>query len=123
MCTRGSNWAPARGPSTSPLGCLVRAFVHLLALAVCVAACASSEPKHDMIEQAYFKCDSSRSLEGGIYGKGPFLRFGPDPSACSSAQWVRITRGQFKNLASGWYGKDWSQENWWWKRTDLDAYQ
>lgn len=99
----------------------VRVAVLSLALAAFMLAC-SSEPKHDLIDGAYFKCESSRSLEGGIYGKGPLLRFGPQPSSCSSAQWVRITRGEFKVLATQWYGKDWSQEIPFWKRTDFDTY-
>jgi hypothetical protein len=89
----------------------MRAFFTLLALTICGAGCASSkQPKHMMIEQAYFKCNSSRSLQGGIYGKGPLAKFGPTPSSCSSSEWVRITRSEFKSLATEWYGKDWSQE-------------
>jgi hypothetical protein len=73
-----------------------------------------------MIEQAYFKCSASRSLEGGIYGKGPFKRFGPIPASCASSEWVRITHAEFKALASAWYGEDWSNATPFWKRDDAD---
>ena len=67
-------------------------------------------PPHTAIERAYFKCDASRSLEGGIYGKGPFKRFGPKESACSSKEWVPIAHTEFKRLATEWYGHNWSNE-------------
>src|SRR5215468_10239197 len=67
----------------------------------------SSDPPHQLIENTYFKCTESKSLEGGIYGKGPFLRLGPHPAACSSSKWERVSRKEFKALATEWYGKDW----------------
>jgi hypothetical protein len=88
----------------------------LMLLVVCTAACAANPP-HQAIEQAYFKCDASKSLEGGIYNKGPFMRFGPHPASCSSPEWTRVTQPEFKALATQWYGKDWSQEIPFWRRT------
>jgi hypothetical protein len=73
-------------------------------------------PPHKMIELAYFKCEASRNIEGGIYGKGPFKRFGPEKSACSSSERVPIQHEEFKRLATEWYGYDWSKEIPWWNR-------
>lgn len=67
-------------------------------------------PSHKMIEQAFSKCEASRSLEGGIYGKGPFKRFGPKESLCSENEWIRITQKEFKRLAIQWHGYDWSND-------------
>ena len=40
-------------------------------------------PEHKMIEMAFFKCEQCRSLEGGIYGKGPFKSLhSADAKAC-----------------------------------------
>jgi hypothetical protein len=79
-----------------------------------------SDPPHEKIDHAYFECAASRSLEGGIYGKGMVKRFGPHPAACESSDWVRITRSQFKDLATAWYGEDWEKESPWWRRSDGD---
>lgn len=73
-------------------------------------------PPHKMIEQAYFKCEASKNLEGGIYGKGPFKRFGPEVSACLKQDWVRINLEEFKALATQWYGVSWDNEISWWNR-------
>jgi hypothetical protein len=76
-------------------------------------------PPHGMIEQAYFKCEDSKSLEGGIYGKGPFKKFGPEDSACSSSEWQSISLDEFRKLATQWYEVNWSNEIAWWNRADL----
>jgi hypothetical protein len=68
------------------------------------------DPPHKMIDQAFFKCDASKNLEGGIYGKGPFKRFGPKQSQCSKDEWVKISKEEFKTLAEKWYGFDRSHE-------------
>jgi hypothetical protein len=75
------------------------------------------DPPHKMIEQAYFKCEASRNLEGGNYGKGPFKRFGPKDSLCSEHEWVRISQEEFKTLAEKWYGVNWSKEIPFWNHT------
>jgi hypothetical protein len=41
-----------------------------------------------------------KSLEGGIYGKGPFKMFGKGKAECSSAEWSHIYRLEFKRLAT-----------------------
>ena len=86
-----------------------------LILSLVLVGCASAPP-HKMIEEAYFKCDASKTLEGGIYGKGPFMRFGPHPASCSTDEWVRLDRTEFKTLASSWYAKDWKNEIPFWSR-------
>jgi len=90
-------------------------YFHLLLvlfvfLSSTVLAGEHEEPPHKMIEGAFFKCDESRNLEGGIYGKGPFKRFGPKKSKCSKTEWVKITRDEFKQLAAAWYLYDWKKE-------------
>ncbi|MDR2710029.1 MAG: hypothetical protein LBB65_01615, partial [Burkholderiales bacterium] len=47
-------------------------------------------PPHLMIERAFFKCETSHSLEGGNFGKGPTKRFGPERPPCTSLEWKRI---------------------------------
>lgn len=90
-----------------------------LALACALAMAGEHEPPpHAMIELAYFKCEASRNLEGGIYGKGPFKRFGPERSSCSSSEWKRISRAEFKQLATEWHGQRWHNEIPFWSRED-----
>ena len=43
-----------------------------------------------MIEQAYFQCAATKSLEGGLYGKGPFKMFDKEKAGCSSTEWIRV---------------------------------
>jgi hypothetical protein len=58
----------------------------------------------------------SKNLEGGIYGKGPFKKFGLSSSSCWRSEWVEITREEFKKLATEWYGYDWSNEIPYWSK-------
>ena len=81
-----------------------------LFLCATLSALAGEPPPHGMIELAYFECVESHSLQGGIFGKGPLRRFGPVPGDCAKAQWKRISRGEFKSLATAWYGVDWTSE-------------
>lgn len=84
--------------------------------AITIGVGCSSSPPHEAIDHAYFKCQASRNLEGGVYGKGPFRRFGPMDSACSSSEWEAITHDEFKRLATEWYGQEWSHEIPFWSR-------
>ncbi len=77
------------------------------------------EPDHEMIDYKFFKCEKSRDLRGGIYGKGPFKRFGPDKSKCKKTEWLEINREEFKSLATKWYNYDWSQEIPFWRATEV----
>ncbi len=70
----------------------------------------SDEPEHKKIDMKFFKCEKSRSLRGGIYGKGPFKKFGPKESNCNKREWTEIDKNEFKKLATTWYGYDWSKE-------------
>ncbi len=84
---------------------------HLLLAAILTALTAcSTGPSHAAIDHKYFKCDKSRNLEGGIYGKGPFKSFGPGKADCATSEWVEIDKAEFKRLATSWYGVDWSKE-------------
>ena len=69
----------------------------------------AAEPPHKSIDHRYWKCNESRSLEGGIYGKGPFKKFGP-PGSCARDAWIELSQSEFMALASEWYGFDWSNE-------------
>jgi hypothetical protein len=84
-------------------------FLPLAAMVLALTAC-SNGPTHAAVEQKYSKCEKSSNLEGGIYGKGPFKRFGPEKAACSKAEWVEIDKAEFKRLATAWHGVDWSKE-------------
>lgn len=72
------------------------------------------DPPHLMVEESYFKCNTSKSLVGGIWGKGPFKRIGPPPQ-CARDEWVQIDRREFKALATSWHGVDWSKEISFWQ--------
>ena len=82
----------------------------LLALAVPVIAVAAEPPPHKLIEESYFLCPASRTMQGGIFGKGPLRKHGPQPGQCKKAEWRSITRAEFKTLATQWYGVDWSRD-------------
>ena len=82
----------------------------LLPLVAPLLAVAAEPPPHNMIEEAYFLCSASRTLEGGIFGKGPLRKFGPQPGQCKAAEWRPITRTEFKALATQWYTVDWSRD-------------
>jgi len=82
----------------------------VFALFFCASAAAGEPPLHGMIDHAYFVCPSSRSLQGGIFGKGPTRRFGPQPGECAKTEWVKIPRAKFKELAVKWYGIVWKDD-------------
>jgi hypothetical protein len=82
----------------------------VLALTLPLQALAGDRPPALLAEEAYFECPASRSLQGGVFGKGPVRRFGPSPATCSGNGWQRITREDFKAKATRWYGKDWEAE-------------
>jgi len=91
------------------MGPTVRFLIALSAL-VYTSAIAGERPPYAKIEEAYFVCMPSRTLQGGIFGKGPIRKFGPQPGECASAAWQRISREQFKDLAVQWYSIDWERE-------------
>ena len=77
-------------------------------VAVLIAGCAGQPPRHAMIEQAYFKCGKCKSVEGGIYGKGPFMKLHAEEAPKCVHRWQRISRDEFKELAEQWHDVDWS---------------
>lgn len=85
----------------------------LLSVAVllsCVGCQSDQPPKHNRIEMAFFQCEKCRSLEGGIYGKGPFKSLrSPDAKTCVH-DWQAIDKAEFKKLGTEWKGVDWSKE-------------
>ena len=80
----------------------------------------ADDPSHALMDHKYMVCEESKSLEGGIYGKGPFKRFGP-PGVCAVDQWLVISKEDFKRLAMEWYGFDWSEEIPFWQQSGLTA--
>ena len=67
-----------------------------------------------MIEKAFFKCENCRSVEGGIYGKGPFKSLhSPEAKTCVH-NWQAITIADFKRLGTEWRGTDWTKESPFW---------
>lgn len=62
-------------------------------------------PEHMMIERAYFKCEKCKSLEGGIYGKGP-LKYMHSPKSMECVHdWQRIEKDKFEKLSVEWYDR------------------
>lgn len=80
------------------------------------------EPKHATIEQAYFKCGTCRSLEGGNYGKGPFKRMHSQRASSCMHDWERISREDFKDLGTQWQSIDWEKEIPFWSRDGADRH-
>src|SRR5262245_4949133 len=62
------------------------------------------------ITHEYFVCAKCRSLDGGIYGKGPHKRLRTAAGSRCIHNWRPITRAEFKNQAIEQFGIDWSQE-------------
>lgn len=77
-------------------------------------------PPHKKGVNGFYKCDSSHSLEGGVFGApwnseySSFRRYGPRQSACSSAEWTAITFSEFKWLATEWHKVDWNKAGRYW---------
>jgi hypothetical protein len=63
-----------------------------------------------MIEMAFFKCEKCKSLEGGIYGKGPFQSLHTPTAKTCVHDWRSIDRAEFKFLGTEWQGIDWTKE-------------
>ena len=96
---------------------MVDRSVALLALFL-AAGCGPYDrnPEHTRVEQAYHYCPACRSLQGGIYGQGPFKRFsGPERASCRHDGWP-LTRSAFEQLATHQYGVTWEDEIPFWLR-------
>ena len=91
-----------------------------IAIACLVVGCAGCytdrPPEHKMIEMAFFKCEKCRSIEGGIYGKGPFKSFHSEDAKTCVHNWQKVSRKEFKNLGTTWAGIDWTKEIPFWSR-------
>lgn len=78
----------------------------------------SRPPDHMMVEMAFFKCEKCKSLEGGIYGKGPFRSLHtPEAQKCVH-DWQRTSKEEYKALATQWQGVDWSSAIQFWSTED-----
>lgn len=80
----------------------------------CVDEKTNQPPEHQMIEQAYFKCERCKSIEGGIYGKGPFKKLHSKEAERCIHDWVRIDKEEFRKLGAQWYRVKWEDEIPWW---------
>jgi len=67
-------------------------------------------PEHMMIEMAFFKCEKCRSLEGGIYGKDLVRSLHTPQAKRCVHDWQRVSRDEFKTLATEWQGVNWSAD-------------
>ena len=86
-------------------------IIALVAIVMCCTGCRTDQaPEHRMIEAAFFKCEKCLSLEGGIYGKGPFKSLHTAGASGCVHHWQRIERKEFRDLATRWSGVDWSKE-------------
>ena len=86
---------------------------------LCLSGCFSKynrPPEHKMIEMAFFKCEKCQSIEGGIYGKGPFKSLHSEKAEHCIHNWIRIEKEEFKKLGTEWKGVDWSGETPFWTR-------
>lgn len=86
-------------------------IIALTGLLIGCAGCQTDRPpEHMMIEVAFFKCEKCKSLEGGIYGKGPFKSLHSTQASRCVHEWQRIDREEFKALGTKWSGIDWAAE-------------
>ena len=69
-------------------------------------------PAYGLIVEKYYVCEAHKNLEGGIFGKGPIMKFTGKGKRnwCWREEWKEIDRKEFKILASEWYGKNWSED-------------
>jgi hypothetical protein len=84
-------------------------------LSGCIGFQTDRPPDHKMIEMAFFTCEKCRSLEGGIYGKGPFKSYHTTEAGKCIHQWQEITMDEFKALATQRVAIDWSREIPFWR--------
>lgn len=93
-------------------------YVFLVSLLIETIYLHASEPEHALMDHRYWACEQSKSLEGGIYGKGPFKKFGPT-GVCSQEEWRAVSQEEFRRLASEWYRFDWSEEIPFWQPPEV----
>ena len=77
-------------------------------------------PSFGLVEEKYYVCSKHKLLDGGIFGKGPKLKFPVEDSelVCPRDEWEEINKKKFKKLATKWYGKDWNSEVDFWKKSN-----
>jgi len=79
-------------------------------------------PSYGLIECKYYVCRQHKILQGGIFGKGLTKKYYADEGKCWCwrDEWEEIDRKTFKELATDWYGVNWSEETLWWQ-DDYDS--
>ena len=68
------------------------------------------------IANEYFSCEKCKSLDGGIYGKGPRESFRSSSAKWCVHDWRRIDRTEFKQAGAERFGIDWSKEGDFWAK-------
>jgi hypothetical protein len=76
----------------------------------CIGPFSKSPPSYGKIYEAYYVCEKSKSLVGGIFGKGPIRNFGKNENSCFRDQWEKIDKQTFKDFAVQWYEHDWDTD-------------
>jgi hypothetical protein len=76
----------------------------------CAGCRTNQPPEHKTIDLSFFKCEKCKSLEGGIYGKGPFKSLHTIQAQNCVHDWQRIDMKEFKSLATERHSVDWSVE-------------
>lgn len=64
--------------------------------------------------EAYFKCEKCKSLDGGLYGKGPTRQFRTTDGKKCEHVWSKTTRADFRALAALRFNVDWSRDTPFW---------
>ncbi|MCF6324610.1 MAG: hypothetical protein L3J89_09855 [Gammaproteobacteria bacterium] len=74
-------------------------------------------PFRPVMSENYFVCREHKILEGGMSIKGPKRKYTQNTGKtwCWTSEWEEIDRKTFKNLATEWYGVDWSEETPYWR--------
>ncbi|PKM43061.1 MAG: hypothetical protein CVV05_16070 [Gammaproteobacteria bacterium HGW-Gammaproteobacteria-1] len=70
-------------------------------------------PAYALIVEKFYVCRSHKALHGGIFGKGSTKMYFASGAQqwCWRWEWEEINLGEFRRLASDWYGVDWEEES------------
>jgi|GEM_PF-3471103 len=65
--------------------------------------------------EGYYKCEKCKSLDGGIFGKGPCKNFMTKKATFCIHKWEKISKSDFRIYATQWFNYDWTKEDglWW----------
>ena len=89
---------------------LLALTVTLLFLSSCVSQRDRAPERDGYVVHAYHYCEKCRSLQGGVYEKGPFKAFPGENKKNCIHEWQEISRERFFQRATERYDVDWSKE-------------